>query len=206
MAGRDGGRRVAPLAGAPPARQIGAPYPHTPPPMIERPDPSEYDPYYARYVDVVPSGDPVALLRADLDEARAFYSAIGDARAGTPYAAGKWSVKDVVQHVADNERVMTYRALRAARGDATPLPGYEQDDFVRAANAGSRTLSSLLDELAAVRAGTIALFASLDDATAARSAVANGARITGRGLLYIILGHDRHHRRLLAELGLGAAA
>lgn len=174
--------------------------------MIARPVASEFDPYYARYVDAVPSGDPVALLAADLDEARLFYAAIGDERAGAPYAPRKWSVKDVIQHVADNERVMTYRALRAARADATPLPGYEQDDFVRSANAGARTLASLLDELAAVRAGTIALFATLDDAAAGRATRANGAPVTGRGLLYIILGHDRHHRRILAELGLGAAA
>ena len=168
--------------------------------MITRPETSEFNPYYAGYVARVPDGDPVRLLRTDLDAARAFYAGIGDARAAAPYAPGKWTVKDVLLHVADTERVMAYRALRAVRGDATPLPGFEQDDYVRTGAANGRTVASLLDELAAVRAATVALFDTVDAEAATRAAVANGAPVTARALLYIVLGHERHHRHLLAGL------
>ena len=173
--------------------------------MIARPADGEFAPFYAGYVAAVPDGDPLALLGAELEAARAFYSSIGEARAGQPYAPGKWTPKDVLLHVADTERVMAYRALRAIRDDRTPVPGFDQDEFQRTAGAGARPLASLLDELAAVRAATVALFSSVDAATAARHAVANGAPVTARALLYIVLGHERHHRRSLAAHGLGDA-
>ena len=173
--------------------------------MIARPADSEYNPFYAGYVSRVPDGDPFRLLATELDAARAFYAAIGDERAARPYAPGKWSTKDVLLHVADTERVMAYRALRALRGDRTPLPGFDQDEWQRGATGQGRTLAALLDELAAVRAATIALFAGVDDAAAGRAAHANGAAVTARALLYIVLGHERHHRGVLAGHGLGAA-
>jgi uncharacterized damage-inducible protein DinB len=173
--------------------------------MIERPADSEYAPFYAGYVARVPGGDPVQLLRTDLDAAREFYAAIGDERAGQPYAPGKWSAKDVLLHVADTERVMAYRALRALRGDATPLPGFDQDDWQQIGAANERPLTALLHELVVVRAATTALFESVDAETAMRSAQANGAAVTARALLYIVLGHERHHRHVLAGHGVGAA-
>ena len=100
---------------------------------------------------------------------------------------------------------MAYRALRALRGDGTPLPGFEQDDWQRAGAASSRTLEDLLAELVAVRHATIALFTGVDDAAAGRTAHANGAPVTARALLYIVLGHERHHRHVLAGHGFGAA-
>ena len=173
--------------------------------MIARPAESEYNPFYAGYVARVPDGDPVPRLAADLGVAREFYAAIADDRASRPYADGKWTVKDVLLHVADTERVMAYRALRALRGDATPLPGFDQDEWQRTGAANSRPVDDLLVEMAAVRHATIALFAGVDDATAGRAAHANGAPVTARALLYIVLGHDRHHRHVLAGHGLGAA-
>lgn len=173
--------------------------------MIARPADTEYAPFYAGYVARVPDGDPVHLLRTDLDAARGFYAAIADERAAQPYAPGKWSVKDVLLHVADTERVMAYRALRALRGDATPLAGFEQDDWQRTGGASARSVASLLHELVMVRAATMALFESADAEGATRTAHANGAPVTARGLLYIVLGHERHHRHVLAGHGLGAA-
>jgi len=173
--------------------------------MRERPADGEYNPYYAGYIARVPDGDPIRLLRTELDASRAFYAAIDDERAARPYAPGKWTVKDVLLHVADTERVMAYRALRALRGDATPLPGFEQEDWQRTAGANARTVASLVDELATVRAATAALFAGVDEELAARTAHANGAPVTARALLYIVIGHDRHHRHVLAGHGLGAA-
>lgn len=171
--------------------------------MIERPRDAEYNPFYAGYVGRVPGGDPLRLLHTELEAARAFYAALDDAAAARPYAPGKWTTKDVILHVADTERVMAYRALCALRDDRTPLPGFEQDDYQRVGAANERTVASLLDELAAVRAASIALFAPVDAAAAARAAHANGAPVTARALLYIILGHERHHRHVLARHGLG---
>ena len=164
-----------------------APYPST------RPAADEYAPFYERYVSRVPDDDPIRLLAGQLAETRRLFESVGEARAGEPYALGKWTVKDVVQHVTDTERVMAYRALRAARGDATPLPGFEQDDYVRVAGASRRPLAALLDELAAVRAATITLFAGLDAGALERRGDVNGSPTTARALLYIVLGHELHH-------------
>ena len=177
---------------------------HAPGSGITRPDVSEHAAFYAGYVGRVPDGDPVARLLTDLAEARAFYAAIDDGRAARPYAPGKWTVKDVLLHVADTERVMAYRALRALRGDATPLPGFEQDDWQRVGAANGRSMDDLLVEIVAVRHATLALFGGVDDAAARRAARANGAPVTARALLYIVLGHERHHRHGLAGHGFGA--
>lgn len=167
-------------------------------PVITPPTPDEYASFYAGYVAAVPRGDPIARLTTQGAAVRDELAAVGEARAGDPYAPGKWSVKDVVAHLADTERVMAYRALRIARGDATPLAGFEQDDYARAANAAARPLASLLDELAAVRGATHALFAGLPPDAFARRGTANGGPVSVRALLYVVLGHEAHHRRLLA--------
>jgi hypothetical protein len=173
--------------------------------MPGRPQPDEYAPYYAGYVGKVPDGDPFAQLARTAEETRRLFDAIGEERAGQPYAPGKWSVKDVVTHLADTERIMAYRALRIARGDTTPLPGFEQDDYVRAAGANRRPLSDLLAELSAVRIGSFALFTALPPEAFDRRGTASGYGVSVRALLYIILGHEEHHRRLLRPL-VGAAA
>jgi uncharacterized protein (TIGR03083 family) len=175
--------------------------------MPGRPEPDEYAPFYAGYVAKVPDGDPRAQLARSAEETRRLFDAIGDERAGEPYAPGKWTVKDVVAHLADTERVMAYRALRIARGDATPLAGFDQDAYVRTAGASRRPLSDLLAELSAVRVGSFALFTALDAEAFGRRGTANGAPVSVRALLYIILGHEEHHRGLLRPLvGLAGAA
>ena len=165
---------------------------------IARPGPDEYDPFYAGYVGGVPDGDPLALLDSAADETRRLYERIGEARAGEPTAPGKWSPKDVLQHVVDGERVFAYRALRIARGDATPPPGFDQDLFAAAAGAAARALAALLAAADAVRAATIALFDALDEAAFARRGTASEAPVSVRALLYVILGHEAHHQRALA--------
>ncbi|MHB1222848.1 MAG: DinB family protein [Gemmatimonadaceae bacterium] len=166
---------------------------------IERPNADEYAPYYRHYVDSVPEGDLLKLLEEQSDDVRAMAAIIGEARASAPYAPGKWSAKDVFLHIADTERVMAYRALRAARADATPLASFEQDDYVRVGAANRRPLADILSELQAVRAATIALFRGLDAEALARSGVASGKPVSPRALAFIIAGHERHHLRLLRE-------
>ena len=170
-----------------------------------RPAPEEYAPFYAGYVTKVPDGDPRVLLARSAEETRRLFDAFGEERAGQPYEPGKWTVKDVVGHLADTERIMAYRALRIARGDETPLPGFEQDDYVRTAGATRRPLSDLLAELSAVRVGSFSLFMGLDEAAFTRRGTVNGGPASVRALLYIILGHEEHHRRILRPL-VGAPA
>lgn len=175
-------------------------------PTISRPSADEYDPYYANYIAGVPDGDLLTLLERQGGETAALLRALPESRGTHRYSAEKWSVKDVVAHVADAERVFGYRALRFARGDRTPLSGFEQDDWVRAAGADARSLADLVRELEAVRGATVALFRGMDDAAIARRGTANGVEITTRALAWIVAGHERHHVRILRERYLGERA
>jgi uncharacterized damage-inducible protein DinB len=166
---------------------------------IARPPEGEYLPYYGRYIGLVPDGDIVEALRTQIGETLSLLRGIDDARALYRYAPGKWSIKEVVGHMADVERVMAYRALRVARDDETPLPGFDENAYVPAAKFDARSLASLAHELAAVRAATIAFFETLDPSAATRRGTANDATITARALAYIIAGHERHHVKLLRE-------
>ena len=163
-----------------------------------RPEAGEYAPFYERYVAAVPEGDVLDALVSQRTAMRALVESMGDGAAGARPATGRWSVKDVVLHVADTERVMAYRLLRVARGDRTPLSGFDQDDFATAADAGARPLAELLDELEAVRSATITLVAGLAPEAYRRAGEANGAPVTVRGLAYVIAGHELHHLALLA--------
>ena len=171
---------------------------------IARPASDEYAPFYAGYVQGVPEGDPLELLMTQFQDTGAYLAALGDDVASRPYAPGKWSVKDVILHVADTERVMAYRAMCIARGESAKLPGFDQDGYVAAGRAGDRPLERLLGELAAVRMGTVALFQGLPDGATERRGSGNGVSVTVRALLYIVLGHELHHRSSL-QRALGAA-
>jgi DinB superfamily len=165
--------------------------------VVDRPASSEYAPYYAGYVARVPEGDVLALLETQVNETLSFLRAHGEAWATTRFAPGKWSVKEVVGHLSDVERVLSYRALRIARGDRTPLPGFEQDDYVRAAHFDRRSLADLLEDFAAVRTATMRLFHSLEADAWMRSGIANNLAVSVRALAYIIAGHERHHVEIL---------
>jgi hypothetical protein len=165
----------------------------------------EYAPYYARYVKRVPEGDVVGTIRGQLAETTKLLRGIDPARTTTGYAPGKWSIRDIVLHMADTERVMSYRALRIARGDTTPLPGFDENTFAPNAGANGRTMDSLLDELSAARASTIALLDGLPTEAWNRRGTASDAAVTVRGLAWIIAGHERHHVAVIRERYLGGA-
>jgi len=169
-----------------------------------RPSPAEYAPYYGRYVALVPDGPIVETLRTQIADTLSVLGALPEAKADHRYESGKWSVKDVVGHVIDGERVFSYRALRFARADETPLPGFEQDDYVVAARFDRRTLRSLLDEFRAVRDATIHLYDHLDEEALSRSGIASENRMSVRALAWVIAGHERHHLSVLRERYLGA--
>lgn len=171
----------------------------TPPALMHRPAPDEFAPYYGKYVARVPEGDLLATLEGQLESTIALLDRFGESGAGTRYAPEKWSVKEVVGHVADAERIFAYRALAAAREEGASLPGFDENAYVVAGRFDGRTLNSLMSELTAVRRATLSLFRNLDDAQLARRVVANGVPVSARALGWIIAGHELHHALLLQE-------
>lgn len=167
-----------------------------------RPGPAEYAPYYGRYVDLVEDGPLEAALRAPGLEA--LVRGLDPALGGHRYAPGKWTLSQSVQHVIDTERIFAARALRIARGDRTPLPGFDQDAF--AETTADRDLEALADELAAVRASTVLLVTSLDAGALGRVGTASGGPLSARAAGWIIAGHDRHHQRIVRERYLDGAS
>ena len=169
------------------------------PSLRVRPESSEYAPFYHGYVATVPEGDVVALLRQSGGELHDALAAIPEDRGGFRYADGKWSIREVVGHMIDAERIFTYRALRIARGDTTPLAAFDENEYVKTAGSEARTLSNLVRELGAVREASVQLFESLPDDAWGRSGVASGKNISVRALAYITAGHAMHHLKILRE-------
>ncbi len=169
-----------------------------------RPDRSEYDDFYAGYVGEVADGPILDTLERQGEETRRLLAGVDEARGGYRYAPGKWTLRQVVGHMVDAERVFAARALWFARGDAQPLPGFEQDDWAAASGADRRPLAELAAEAASVRHATLALFAGLDDGELARRGVASGCTFSVRALAWIIAGHERHHLEVLRQRYLGA--
>ncbi len=171
----------------------------TTPTSTHRPDASEYKPYYDQYVQRVPDGPIVPQLESQIGVTMALLRALSEAQAERRYAPGKWSVKEVIGHVIDAERVFAYRALRVGRNDPTPLASFDQDLFVANAHSDRRTLADLLDEFASVRQATVTLFRSLDAEALLRRGTASDATITPRALGFIIAGHELHHIAIVQE-------
>ncbi len=169
------------------------------PPPIGRPGPDEFAPFYAGYVERVTEGDPVAAMAAAREETSALLGGLPERGALHRYAPGKWSVKEVVGHLCDVERIMAYRALRIARADETPLPGFDEQVYVPAGRFDARPLPELLHELQSVREASLALFRSFDADAWRRRGTTNGKPVTVRALGYIIPGHERHHGQILRE-------
>ena len=170
-----------------------------------RPGSDEHSPFFAGYLAEVPPGDVLATLELEGENALSLLRRMPQDRADHAYAPGKWSVREVLVHVTDAERVFAYRALRFGRGDPTPLAGFEQDDWVPASGAGRRSWGDLLDEFRVVRASTLYLFRSFAPEQWLRRGVASGQPISVRALAWIIAGHELHHRRILRErYGLGS--
>ena len=172
--------------------------------LIARPGTDEYAPYYGTYIGKVPDGDVRALLSSQLAETLELIRSTPESRGGYRDAPDKWSIKEVLGHLTDSERIFSYRALRIGRGDSTPLPGFEQDDYVPSGGFDARTLRDLADELAAVRQATIHLFAHFDAMALERRGTASGNPVSVRALAYIIAGHERHHVGILKSRYLSA--
>jgi len=167
--------------------------------VIAPPQPNEYAPHYGKYVSLVSGNDVLTALETQARETAAFLSARSEADGDFRYSPDKWSVKQLLGHVNDTERVFAYRALRIARADQTPMEGFEQDDYVRNGPFADCLLSDLIEDFGRVRQATLSLFRNLDTAAWVRRGLANSSEVSVRGIAYIIAGHELHHRRILQE-------
>jgi uncharacterized damage-inducible protein DinB len=165
-----------------------------------RPLPGEYAPYAQADIDAVAGTDAVTVLEALEVDTRRLLDPLSDRQvAAVRYASGKWTLKDVLGHIADDERIFAYRALCLARGETAPLAGFDEKVYAAQAAAENRAWADLLEEYSAVRAATVALFRSLSRAAWERAGEVNGYRATPRGLAFHIAGHELHHVRIVRE-------
>jgi len=171
--------------------------------MLERPAPGEFAPFYGTYIRSVPDGDILRTLEVELHRTLALLASVPPALETQSYAPGKWTVREVVGHLIDAERVFGVRALTFARRDPGPLPGFHEDAWASASNAGARPLSELAGEFQAVRTGHLFLLRGLDGEAGTREGTASGAGVTVRALAWIMAGHQIHHRVVLQERYLG---
>jgi DinB family protein len=166
---------------------------------IARPEPGEYNPYYDRYISLVKGADVLTALDTQRRQTMLLLSGRDESEGDFRYAPGKWTAKEVLGHICDSERVFSYRALRIARGDRTPMEGFEQDDYVKNGPFARASLEDLVEDYIAVRRATLTLLRNLDEAAWMRRGVANKSEVTVRAIAYTIAGHELHHRRILEE-------
>jgi hypothetical protein len=164
---------------------------------MSRPESGEHAPYYERYSSLVPEGDIVSILTQQMEEALQLLRGIDETSAGYRYAPDKWSIKQLLGHVIDTERIFSYRALRFARNDQNSLAGFDQDDFIRGANFDDHNFSDLIDEFENVRRASIHLFKPLSDEAWLRRGVASDNEVSVRALACIMAGHVTHHLQIL---------
>ena len=162
-----------------------------------RPASSEYAPFYAGYVALVPNGNIIDNLSSQLNETKSLLGSISEDQGSLRYAVGKWSVKELIGHIIDSERVFGYRALRFARGDQTPLSGFDQDVFMKHATFDSYKIGELSEEYEQVRRGHVSLYRRFGEEAWQRQGVVNENEVSVRALAYIMAGHELHHLNIL---------
>lgn len=167
--------------------------------FITKPLKSDYAAFYAGYISQVAEGEIVSTLREQQIQTKKLLDSLSEEKANYAYAPEKWTIKEMIEHVIDTERIFAYRFLRVYRGDFTPLPSFDQDSFVKNGNSSKRTLASLAAEFYALREANLFLFADLDEHKLDFRGMMSGKEITPRALLYIMVGHEAHHLHILKE-------
>jgi len=166
---------------------------------MTRPDTTEYDPYHEKYVSLVADADIIETLASQPRRLHDLVIATPEERGSFAYADGKWSVKELLGHLIDGERMFAYRVFRISRGDETPIEGFEQDGYIENAYSNLRTFADLLEEFSLLRRANMIFFNNLTADAWPRTGTANNARISVRALVYIMAGHVEHHFRILRE-------
>ena len=164
---------------------------------MNRPETNEFDPYYNTYISLIEGDNVLPVLDAQPAEIRAMFSQVPEEKGTFAYADGKWTIKEVLSHLTDGERMFAYRILRISRGDETPIEGFEQDGYIENSNANNRSFASLLDEFDLQRCSNMLMLNNISDEGARRMGTASGLAISARALAYIMAGHVRHHVGIL---------
>lgn len=164
---------------------------------MNRPEKEEYNEYYETYISLVPETEIVPVLENQIAEIEDLVGEIPEEKGTFAYAEGKWTIKDILGHLSDGEKLFAYRALRISRADKTPIEGFEQDGYVENGNFNRRTLADLLEEFVSLRKANLYFFRNLDDAAWVRLGTASGYPFSVRALAYISAGHVRHHLNIL---------
>lgn len=164
---------------------------------MDRPEKTEYDPYYETYVSLVPGGDLLGVLEGQPAELRSIFAGMPEEKGGFAYADGKWTIKELLGHLTDGERMFMYRIFRISRGDTTPIEGFEQDGYIENGRFNQRSFDDLIEEFALLRSANMIFFNTLADVAWLRMGTANNCEITVRALAYIMAGHIRHHINVL---------
>jgi len=167
--------------------------------MMSRPEKNEYAEFYANYVSLVKETDIVSALQNQAGELRELFAGISVEQENFRYATSKWSVKELLGHLTDGERVFSYRALRISRGDQTPLMGFEENDYVANSNFGNSNFADLVEEFSLLRHSNVLLFKNLTEEAWLRTGTASDATVSVRALAFIMVGHVRHHTNILRE-------
>lgn len=167
--------------------------------FISKPLPSTYPEFYAGYISQIEEGDIVSTLKNNQEQTKILLGSISEEKVNYAYAPDKWTIKEAVGHIIDTERIFAYRFLRMYRGDATALPSFEQNEYVKNANSNKRTLQSLARELYAVREANLLMLEELDESKLDFQGTMSGKNVTPRALLYMLAGHEAHHIKILKE-------
>lgn len=166
---------------------------------MNRPEPNEYDRYYETYVSLVEETDIISAMQNQLDEIEKLFGEITEEKSLHAYAPGKWTIKELIGHLTDGERIFAYRALRISRADQTPIEGFEQNGYIENSNFNAARLTDLTEELLLTRKANLILFKNLPDEAWTRTGTASGVPVSVRALAYIMVGHIRHHLNILRE-------
>ena len=166
---------------------------------MNRPETHEFDPYYGRYIALVDGGKVLPILETQPADLRAIFSQMPEEKGTFAYATGKWTIKEVLSHLIDGERIFAYRILRISRGDETPIEGFEQDGYIENSNANFRPFTSLLDEFETQRSSNMLMLKNISDEGSRLMGMASDKPISVRALAYIAAGHVTHHVHILKD-------
>ncbi len=166
---------------------------------MDRPEANEFAEYYNNYISKIDGNGVMPILENQPDELRSVISTLPEEKGTFAYDEGKWTIKEVLSHLIDGERIFAYRILRISRGDETPIEGFEQEGYIENSNANNRSFAELLDEFELQRKSNLLLLKNIDDTGSRRMGTASGYPISVRALAYISAGHVRHHMGILKE-------
>ncbi len=166
---------------------------------MKRPEKNEFASYYGNYISLVEGGDVIPVLDAQAADVRSVFSALPEEKGTYRYADGKWTIKELLSHIIDGERIFAYRVLRISRGDETPIEGFEQDDYIETANANDRLFADLIAEFDLQRRSNLLMLKGVSDEGSRRMGTASDNPISTRAIAYIMAGHVQHHLAILKE-------